>query len=740
MKRLAPTAEADAQSPEPLLAQAATYLGDADLATLRRACAFATEAHAEQKRASGDPYIAHPLAVALTLAEMRIDVGALVAAVLHDTVEDTGVLIADIEQEFGAEVAHLVDGVTKLGKMHWLPEDADGEARVPRGEESAWAESLRKMFLAMAEDIRVVLIKLSDRLHNMRTLQYLKPEKQRRIAQETMDIYAPLANRLGIWQIKWQLEDLAFRYLEPEHYKAIARSLELGRRAEREDYIERVVGLLREELERNGIKSEIVGRPKHIYSIYNKMERRGAAIDHIYDLLAVRVLVHEVQECYAALGIVHSVWHPLPGQFDDYIASPKESFYQSLHTTVRGPDGRPLEIQIRTYDMHHVAEYGVAAHWRYKEGGRRDEKFDAKVAWLRQLMDWQKDVVGAQEFVDSLKTDLFQDQVYVFTPKGEIKELPAGATPLDFAYRIHTEVGHRCVGAKVNGRLVALSATLHNGDSVEIVTAKATRGPSRDWLNPALGYLKTASAREKVRQWYRKQQRDESVIRGRELVEKELQRLGVENAVKLEELAHSFRYERVDDFLAAVGYADLNAQQIATKLSTTLAPPAPPAPPPTTPPPTDGSVRGLRVKGVGDLLTRLAQCCNPVPGDAVVGYVTRGRGVTVHRVDCVSILHEDEPERIVDVDWGHVQAQSFRAAIRIEAWDREGLLRDISAVVADEKINIAALNVSTHKDGTATAHATIDIESLAHLSRVMTRLEAIRDVQRVARDQLPSPR
>ncbi len=554
-----------------------------------------------------------------------------------------------------------------------------------------------------------------------------------------MDIYAPLANRLGIWQIKWQLEDLAFRYLEPEQYKQIAASLELGRRVEREQHIERVIDVLHIELERAGIKAEISGRPKHIYSIYGKMQRRGADIEQIYDLLAVRILVHEVQECYHALGVVHQLWHPLPGQFDDYIASPKESLYQALHTTVIGLDGRPLEIQIRTYEMHHVAEYGVAAHWRYKEGGRRDDKFDAKVAWLRQLMDWQKDVVGgAQEFVDSLKTDLFQDQVYVFTPRGEIKELPTGATPLDFAYRIHTEVGHRCVGAKINGRLVPLNAQLQNGDRVEVITAKTTRGPSRDWLNPALGYLKTAHGREKVRQWFRKQQRDESIARGRELVDKELHRLGVENAIKLEELARTFRYDRVDDFLAAVGYADINSQQIATKLSNELAPP--PAPPPTAAPATDAPVRGLRVKGVSDLLTRLAHCCNPVPGDRVVGYVTRGRGVTVHRSDCASVLREDEPERLLDVDWGRVQQQVFRVSIRIEAWDREGLLRDISAIVADEKVNIAALNVATHKDGSAIAQATLDVDSLAHLSRVMTRLEAIRDVRRVSRNQIAAPR
>jgi GTP diphosphokinase / guanosine-3',5'-bis(diphosphate) 3'-diphosphatase len=740
MKRLAPTPETDSRSPAPLLAEAAQYLSADELATLRHACDFATEAHEGQKRASGDDYILHPLAVALTLAELRLDCAALVAAVLHDVPEDTGVSIAEVEKKFGPEVARLVDGVTKLGKMNWLPEDADGDgAAIRRGEESAWAESLRKMFLAMAEDMRVVLVKLADRLHNMRTLQFLPPHKQRRIAQETMDIYAPLANRLGIWQIKWQLEDLAFRYLEPDVYKQIARSLDQGRRAVREDYIARVIDILRAELERNHIQAEISGRPKHIYSIWRKMQRRGADIDQIYDLLAVRVLVHELSECYHVLGTIHALWRPLPGQFDDYIASPKESMYQSLHTTVLGPEGRPLEIQIRTYDMHHVAEYGVAAHWRYKEGKRRDAKFDDKVAWLRQLMDWQKDVVGgAQEFVDSLKTDLFQDQVYVFTPKSEIKELPNGATPLDFAYRIHTEVGHRCVGAKVNGRLVPLNAVLHNGDIVEIITAKSTRGPSRDWLTPALGYLKTANAREKVRQWFRKQQREESIVRGRELVEKELQRLGVAQAMGLDELARMFRYERVDDFLAAVGYADLNTQQIATKLSTALAPA--PAPPPIHAPQNDRPPRGLRVKGVTDLLTHLARCCNPVPGDAVAGFITRGRGVTVHRADCPSILRAEERERIVEVDWGEMQQQVFPVAIRIEAWDREGLLADISSVVADEKINITALNVSTHKNGTATAHATLDVDSLAHLSRVMHRLEAIRDVRAVARDQLPGAR
>src|SRR5919202_1752381 len=597
MKRLAPTPETDSPTPERLLAQAASYLWEAEVDTLRRACTFAAEAHGEQKRASGDPYIAHPLAVALTLAEMRLDASALVAAVLHDVPEDTGVPLEDVEREFGAEVAHLVDGVTKLGKMHWLPEDADGDGHGRRGEESAWAESLRKMFLAMAEDIRVVLIKLADRLHNMRTLQYLPPHKQQRIAQETMDISAPRANRLGIWQIKWQLEDLAFRYLEPDVYKQIARSLDLGRRAVREEYIANVIGLLRAELERHGIQAEISGRPKHIYSIWRKMQRRGADFSNIYDLLALRVIVEDVAACYHALGVVHALWRPIAGQFDDYIAMPKDSLYQSLHTTVIGPEGRPLEIQIRTGEMHRIAEYGIAAHWRYKEGVRRDTKYDDKIAWLRQLLDWHHDVAGAQEFVESLKTDVFQDQVYVFTPKGEIRELPAGATPLDFAYRIHTDIGHRCVGGKVNGRLVSLDYQLKNGEIVEIITSKSPKGPSRDWLNPNLNYVKTHHAREKIRQWFRRQQREENILRGREIMEKELARLGLSKTPP-EELAALLKFEKVDDFLAALGSGDISPQNVALKLlgeqSSAVAPATieQPQPRPTNP------ATGISVRGV----------------------------------------------------------------------------------------------------------------------------------------------
>jgi GTP pyrophosphokinase len=507
-----------------------------------------------------------------------------------------------------------------------------------------------------------------------------------------------------------------------------------SRRVAREKYIQRVIEVLRAELEQQAIHADLSGRPKHMYSIYRKMQRRGVDVDQIYDQLAVRVLVQSVQDCYTALGVIHSIWRPLPGQFDDYIANPKESMYQSLHTTVVAVDGGPLEIQIRTHEMHQVAEYGVAAHWRYKEGLRQDQKFDAKVAWLRQLMDWQKDVAGgAQEFVESLKTDIFQDQVYVFTPKGEIKELPSGATSLDFAYRIHTDVGHKCIGAKVNGRLVSLDTKLRNGDIVEIITAKGSRGPSRDWLNPNLGFVHTAHAREKIRQWFRRQQREENIVRGREMVEKALKRLNVDG-VKLDNLATDFKYDKVDDFLAAVGYGDINPDEIGRHVlsgaeeqrkDSTSVPQFAPA---------NAPMGGLRVLGVGDLLTRVCRSCNPVPGDDIIGYITRGRGVTVHRVDCSSVLNEDEKDRLVSVDWSETDQHVFPVTVRLEAWDREGLVRDVTAILADEKINIIALNAVVHKDQTATVWSTVEVPRLDRLSRIMSRLESIRDVFNVVRE------
>jgi GTP pyrophosphokinase len=727
------TVSSGARSPHTLFDDVARYLPAPDVETIRRAYAFAAEAHAPQLRESGEPYINHPLAVAETLASIHMDTATIVAALCHDVTEDCGIPLSELESRFGREVARLVDGVTKLDKMQFLHVEGD-ESRPKLNGQDLWAENMRKMFLAMAEDIRVVLIKLADRLHNMRTLQFRPPAKRRRVAQETMEIYAPLANRLGIWELKWQLEDLAFRHLEPEKYHEIADKV-ASRRVAREKYIQRVIEVLRGELEQHGIHADLSGRPKHIYSIYRKMQRRGVDVDQIYDQLAVRVLVQSIPDCYTALGVIHSIWRPLPGQFDDYIANPKESLYQSLHTTVLAVDGRPLEIQIRTHEMHQVAEYGVAAHWRYKEGLRQDQKFDAKVAWLRQLMDWQKDMAGgAQEFVDSLKTDIFQDQVYVFTPKGEIKELPSGATSLDFAYRIHTDVGHKCVGAKVNGRLVSLDTKLRNGDIVEIITAKGSRGPSRDWLNPNLGFVHTAHAREKIRQWFRRQQREENIVRGRELVERALKRLNVDG-VKLDDLAADFKYDKVDDFLAAVGYGDINPDEIGRHVlsgaeeqrkDTTTS--TPQIARPSTP------MGGLRVLGVGDLLTRVCRSCNPVPGDNIIGYITRGRGVTVHRADCASVINEDEKDRLVTVDWSDSDQHVFPVTVRLEAWDREGLVRDVTAILADEKINIIALSAVVHKDQTATVWTTVEVPRLDRLSRIMSRLESIRDVFNVVRE------
>jgi guanosine-3',5'-bis(diphosphate) 3'-pyrophosphohydrolase len=719
-------------SPSALLEQVARYVPPADVEAIRRAFEFARDAHAGQARESGDPYITHPMAVAETLAELQLDAATIIAALLHDVAEDTAVSIEDIETRFGSEVARLVDGVTKLSKVPWFNERGDLVER-PSDRQTIWAESMRKMFLAMAVDIRVVLIKLADRLHNMRTLDARPPEKRRQVAQETMDIYAPLAARLGIGQIKWQLEDLSFRHLEPDIYKDIARQLS-HRRVSRERYIAQVIETLNAELQKVGITADITGRPKHIFSIYRKMRARQAEISQIYDLLAVRVLVDTVPECYTVLGQIHALWRPIPGQFDDYIANRKESGYQSLHTTVVAMEGHALEIQIRTYEMHQVAEYGVAAHWRYKEGRRGDVQFDAKVAWLRQLMDWQRDVsAGAQEFVDSLKADVFQDQVYVFTPRGEIKEMALGATPLDFAYRVHTDVGHKCVGAKVNGRMVPLDHKLQNGDIVEIITARGSKGPSRDWLNPNLGYIGTANAREKIRQWFRRQQRDENVQRGRELVEKELKRLSIDG-VKLDDVAAAFKYERLDDFLAAVGYGDIHPHQVAMRISTEMKPPADQDETPALRPASAPSSSSVRVLGVGDLLTRLARCCNPVPGDDIIGYITRGKGVTVHRRACPSVENEEDQERLVQVDWGRTGQSMFPVTVRVEAWDRVGLARDVAALLADEGLSMTAQTAVVHKDQTATVWATIEVSGLDKLSRVLHRLEGVKDVFSVVRE------
>jgi guanosine-3',5'-bis(diphosphate) 3'-pyrophosphohydrolase len=551
---------------KPLLDKVKEYLPEDKLTLVEKAYIFALEAHGNQLRLSGEPFITHPLETAMIVADLQLDETSLAAALLHDVPEDCGIPFPELEKRFGAEVTRLVEGVTRLDKIS-AQVQASGLKKIAESE--AQVESLRKMFVAMAADIRVVIIKLADRLHNMRTLKALQPERQLKIAQETMDIYAPLAHRLGIYQLRWELEDLAFRYLQPDKYKEIAR-LVAARRATRERYIEKVSQILREELDKAGIKAEVTGRPKSLYSVFRKMQRyaaMGKEFSDIYDLLALRVLVDSVQDCYSVLGIVHSLWHPLPDQFDDFIANPKENMYQALHSTVMCVGARPLEVQIRTYRMHRIAEYGVAAHWKYKEGAKKDIGFEEKITWLRQLMEWQRELSGSA-FIESIKTDIFQDQVFAYTPKGDIKELPRGATPLDFAYRIHTDLGHRCIGAKVNGRLVSLDYQLRNGDTVEIMTTKSERGPSLDWLNPNLGYVNTHQARERIKQWFRRREKAENIERGREILEKELRRLGVSFADR-ERIAQLFKYEVVDDFLAAVGCGDISPNQITLKLTAT---------------------------------------------------------------------------------------------------------------------------------------------------------------------------
>ena len=706
--------------------KAQEYLPTEKIAVVEDAYHFAAEAHQGQVRKSGEPYLEHPLQTALILVELQLDASSLAAALLHDIPENCGMPIAEIEAKFGPEIGKLVDGTTKLGKVSW-----QAPGTVAR---EAQAENLRKMLVAMAEDLRVVFIKLADRLHNMRTLDALSPEKQRSIAQETLELYAPLAHRLGIWELKWQLEDLSFRYLEPEKYRRIA-NLVAARRAQRESFITQVIEVLRKEFEKVGLRAEISGRPKHIYSIHQKMERYstlGKHFDDIHDLLALRVLVGTVPDCYSAVGIIHSLWRPLPEGFDDYIANPKPNGYQSLHTAVMCFGTTPLEVQIRTRDMHYVAEYGVGAHWRYKEGEKKDDHFEERIGWLRQLVDWHRELSGAEEFLESVKTDIFIDQVFVYTPKGEIKDLPRGATPLDFAYRVHTELGHRCIGAKVNGRLVSLDYELKNGDVVEIMSTKGEKGPSRDWLNPHLGFVKTSHAREKIRQWFKKQERSENIERGRQLLDKELRNLGI--TIEREELASLCNYSNVDDFLAAIGYGGITTHQVALRLTAQQEPPKVTVEV-TQPKPVTSAVRVL---GVGDLVTHLAQCCHPVPGDKIIGYITRSRGVTIHRHDCYNVLNEDEKDRLVPVEWGKTDSL-YPVKIQVEAWDRVGLMRDITTIVADEKVNISSVSLVNHDDHSVSADFTLETEGLAQLSRLFRKIEAVRGVISIIRIGVEAP-
>jgi GTP pyrophosphokinase len=704
--------------------------GGSELDLVRRAYDQAALAHDGQSRVSGEPYVVHCVEVARMLAELGLDHHTVAAGLLHDVVEDTEWTVEDVRASFDAEVASLVDGVTKLAYIDTMSQMGS------RDIEAEEAESLRKMFLAMVDDVRVVLIKLADRLHNMRTLGSLSQERRERIARETLEIYAPLANRLGIWQMKWELEDLGLRHYDPETYHMIAGLID-ERRESREIYIQKVTAELQSRLRLEGIAARIAGRPKHIYSIYRKMRRKDVEFDQIYDVRAFRVVVDSVQDCYAALGAVHALWTPLPGEFDDFIATPKDNMYQSLHTAVVGPEGKTIEVQLRTREMHRRAELGIAAHWRYKERARkRDVAFESKVAWIRSLMDWRGDVEDAKEFVDTLKTEVLEDRVYVFTPKGKVLDLPAGSTPIDFAYYIHTEVGHRCRGARVNGRLVPLTSKLKNGDQVEIITAKQG-GPSRDWLRKDLGYVRSARSRQKIRRWFRQQDREDNITFGREQLRRELKRLNLAGDVTYQAVADLFEYRSLDDFFAAIGFGDLGSQRVAARVLQELRREEIFAEEEEVP--VAVTAEGVRVEGVGDLYIQLAQCCKPQPEDSepIIGYVTRGRGVTIHKWDCPNILlrtSKGEVERLIEVDWGTAERRIYPVVIRVRAWDRDGLLRDIATVIAEEGVNMRKVNsVLAQKTNLATLTATLEITTISQLISILDKIERLVNVIEVSR-------
>ena len=717
-----------------LIERVAAYLPGSAASVVGEAYDFAERCHDGQRRKSGEPYIAHPLETAIYLADLNLDDQTIIAALLHDVVEDCGVSLDEINWRFGPEVTKLVDGVTKLTRMDIrLHEPTDGIPDITDDPDNLYAENLRKMLVSMAEDIRVVLIKLADRLHNMRTLDALPVEKRRRIAQETLDIYSPLAHRLGIWEIKWRLDDLAFRHLDEAKYREISKIL-AAKRQEREDYVEKVAAVLRAELELAGINGEVVGRPKSIYSTYRKMkkyETQGKELRDIYDLFALRVLVANNADCYRTLGTVHQLWHPIPGQFDDYLANPKENMYQALHTTVICEGGTPLEVQIKTYELHQVAEYGVAAHWRYKEGKSSDLRFEEKMTWLRQLLEWQREVTGTTEFIDSVKQDIFSDQVFVYTPKGRIVELTAGSTPVDFAYKIHTELGHRCVGGKVNGKLVSLDTPLQSGDTVEIFSSKSDRGPSLDWLNPNRGYVRSASARQSVRQWFRRQERSTNIQRGREMLRRELRRL--DQKFEDSEILSIFKVDSMDDLLANLGSGGVTESQLAARLAQSRRMPEPPLTRRRTDLPLSSPSSGITVLGVGDLLTRMGRCCSPIPGDEIVGFVTRSRGVTVHKQDCNSVIYEDDRDRLIKVDWGEAK-ELYPVRVIMKAYDRVGLLRDLTHMVSEEGVNIASVVTEELADGTVTMALTVHTTGLEQLGKLFSKLEGVRGCISISRD------
>jgi len=706
-----------------ILEKASTYLSPTDIALIEKAYVYSASAHAGQFRLSGEPYLSHPLEVSNILVDLKLDAPTIASGLLHDTVEDTSVTIKDIEDNFGREVALIVDGVTKIGQVTF------------ESKESAKAENIRKMIVAMAKDLRVILVKLADRLHNMRTLEFQHPVKQRMISQETLDIYSPLSHRIGLYKIKVELDDLSLKYLKPDVYNRIKEGLK-NHKVLGKDYIEKVISNLKEIMEKNNLKGRVSGRQKHIYSIYQKMQKQGLSLEQVYDIIAFRVILNEEKDCYTMLGLIHSIWPPIPGRFKDYISMPKPNMYQSLHTTVIGPDGEHIEIQLRTEKMHYVAEYGVAAHWRYKDTDVLNPKDEKRFSWLRQILDWEREFKDPKEFMQSLKLDLFSDEVYVFTPKGDLLALPQGATPVDFAYLIHSEVGHRCTGAKINGKLVPLDTPLKNGDTVEIITSPNHK-PSRDWLK----FVKTPKARAKIRHWIKTEERASSISLAKEMLEKEGRKLGInfQKALKngeLEKVAEEFSYKSVDDLLAAVGYAKLTPKQVLNRL----------LPPSTRQEVTKvvskgreekrdkekahsedskiASTDGIRIKGVDHLLIRFAKCCQPVAGDPIIGYISRGRGVIIHTTDCPNIRNL-EPQRLVDVSWEGEENKLYTATIKIISKNETGALALIASTLSREDINIVSGRFDTRVDNTTEIYFTIEVNSSEHLYTTLEKLSKL---------------
>ena len=710
----------------------AMYIHDEnDIEQIRKAYEYADKAHKTQIRATGEPYIIHPLAVAYILAELEMNAEGIIAALLHDVVEDTEYTIDDIKILFGKEVAFLVDGVTKLSQFHY------------KNKEDQQTENFRKMFLAMAQDIRVVIIKLADRLHNMRTLGVFRKEKQERISRETMEIYAPLAHRLGIYNIKWELEDLCFHYLHPDEYYDLVRQMRQKRKV-REEIVNDTMRVLHQHIEESGIEATITGRPKHFYSIYKKMKRDNKDLSQIYDLYAVRVIVDTIPQCYAILGIAHSLWKPLPNRFKDYIAVPKPNMYQSLHTTIIGTKGQPVEIQIRTWEMHHISEYGIAAHWRYKEGNKAGTKsFDQKISWLRRLLEWQ-DTSNSKEFINALKLDVFSDEVFVFTPKGDVINLPKGSIPIDFAYRIHTEVGNRCVGAKVNNKIVPLDTKLKNGDIVSVITSK-TGKPSYDWIN----MVGASESKAKIRSWFKKEYRPENISRGQELLVEELEHLGykakeVATKERLKEVGKYFNHISEDDILAAVGYGGIAIKTVVLKLIELYKKDTSPEKTTSLKSAKDfenlkmrsikkRSGTGILVKGQEGLEVHLAKCCNPVPGDKIIGYVTRTKGVSVHRLDCPNTINFINKERQIEVEWEQTTSGMFLVTIEVISYDRTGLMADILAALTEMKLSVSSANVKVENTGMAVMNLGIQIKDLPQLDYIMTKIRRIKGVHSVNR-------